>query len=171
VEAVGVKLAYKRLEQAQLIIAVFDSSVALSDEDLEIIQKVENRHCIAVINKSDLEPVLDREKIFNSFERVVEISAKNNEGLSALEAALTEIFGLDRLDAAAGIISNERQKSCVERSLELLREAKSALECGETYDAVTVLIDKAADCLLELTGEKTTEAVVDEVFSRFCVGK
>ncbi len=171
VEAVGVKLAYKRLEEAMLIIAVFDNSAVLSDEDKEIIHRVKNRHCIAVINKSDLEQKLETDEISNSFERVVEICAKNAEGLIKLEQAVSDIFRLNDIDAFTGIISNERQKSCVSKSLSSLTAALEALVAGETYDAVTVMIDEAANSLLELSGEKATEAVVSEVFSKFCVGK
>ena len=70
-----------------------------------------------------------------------------------------------------GFIANERQKNCLEKSLENVIEAKEALDEGVLLDGITVLLDSAAEKLMELTGEKASEAVVDDVFSRFCVGK
>ena len=75
------------------------------------------------------------------------------------------------IPAEKGIIANERQKSCVEKALNAVKEAVYALENGEMLDAVTVLLDEALSALLELTGEKVTDTVVNDVFSRFCVGK
>ena len=81
------------------------------------------------------------------------------------------MFRLNEVDNSAGIISTERQRLCLLNSLAYLETALSALNNGETLDAVNVLIDQAASSLLELTGEKVSEAVVNDVFSRFCVGK
>jgi tRNA modification GTPase len=69
------------------------------------------------------------------------------------------------------VFANERQKNCAQRADRYLKEALNSLNMGETLDAVTVMIDYGANSLLELTGEKATEAVVDEVFAKFCVGK
>ena len=81
------------------------------------------------------------------------------------------MFIKNYIDAELGVFANERQKRCVENSLMSVNEALEALENGENLDAITVLLDESADYLLELTGERITESVVNEVFSRFCVGK
>ncbi|HHX56399.1 MAG TPA: tRNA uridine-5-carboxymethylaminomethyl(34) synthesis GTPase MnmE, partial [Clostridiales bacterium] len=70
-----------------------------------------------------------------------------------------------------GIIANERQKNCIVQAEKLVWDSINALENGELLDAITVILDEAAGYLLELTGEKVSETVVDEVFSRFCIGK
>ena len=75
------------------------------------------------------------------------------------------------IDPDSTVFANERQKQCAEAALEKLEAAASALAMGETLDAVTVMIDFAAGELMELTGERVTEAAVNEVFSKFCVGK
>lgn len=77
----------------------------------------------------------------------------------------------DNTEANEGIIANERQKNCIERALANAAQAKIMLENGEMLDAVTVLLDSAAEDLMELTGEKSSEKVIEDVFSRFCVGK
>lgn len=171
VENMGVTLAKKKINDADLVIAVFDNSRELTAEDMEIINSTKGKHSIAVINKTDLESIIDKSIIEKSFDRVIELSAKSSEGAKLIESCVKDIFSLNSFDASSGIIANERQKKCVISAREYLAQALSVLDMGETYDAVTVLIDKAAEVLLELTGEKATEAVVNNVFSRFCVGK
>ena len=171
VENAGVQLAYKKIEEAQLILAIFDNSREIDDEDKDLIERLSGKKAIALLNKADQAPKLQKEFIANAFENVIEVSAKSGEGVEALQKALESRFALNEFDSSAGVLANERQKLCAQSALSSLCEAVEALEYGETLDAVTVLIDEAAGRLLELTGEKTTEAVVDEVFSHFCVGK
>jgi len=171
VEGVGVSLAYKKLSEADMVIAVFDNSQELSNEDFDILEKIGEKPCVAILNKSDLGNKLDREKLSTYFNRVVEISAINKTGIDELVFQLEDIFMLNQFDANSGVITNERQKLCVDGAKKSLESALNCLVSGESYDAVTVLIDKGANMLLELTGEKATEAVVANVFSRFCVGK
>ncbi len=171
VEGVGVKLAYKKLDEADLVIAVFDNSEVLSDEDKELIDKIVDKPSVAVINKSDLEQKLDRTILSTHFSKVVEISAKNSEGKEELTSVLEDILKVSNFDPNAGVICNERQRNCVISAQKNIEKAISDLSVGETYDAITVLLDEATNSLLELTGEKATEAVVDNVFANFCVGK
>lgn len=171
VEGYGVNLAYRKIETAALILAVFDNSQQLSDEDLELIEKIKGKNVVAVINKTDMDNRLDNECINKNFKYVVNISAKTGDGTEKLKNTIENIFKISEIDTSSGIIANERQRSCVEKAVSSLKEAFEALETGETLDAVTVLIDEGESYLLELTGEKITEAVVNEVFSHFCVGK
>ena len=86
-------------------------------------------------------------------------------------APLASLAGTRELDPSAGILANERQYASASRALACVQEAQDALECGMTLDAVTVSIESAIQELLELTGERASETVVDNVFHRFCVGK
>ena len=171
IEKIGVEIAYKRLEEADLIMAVFDGTQALSDDDRKLIDNVKDKKSVAIINKTDGERNIDRDYIFANFKYCVELSAKNSEGIEDLEKVLNEMFIKNDIEAEQGVIANERQKRCLENSLKSVNEALEALENGENLDAITVLLDESADYLLELTGERITESVVNEVFSRFCVGK
>ena len=81
------------------------------------------------------------------------------------------MFLKEETEADAGIIANERQMECLESAMQNAKEAKYALENGELLDAITVLLDSAASKLIELTGESASETVINNVFSRFCVGK
>lgn len=171
VEGMGVNIARKRLDNADLIFAVFDNSQELSEEDFDIINSVSGKNSIAIINKTDMENRLEVGEIKSRFNHCMEISAKNRHGIDELVEILNSLFKDGQPDFRDGIIANERQKACLDKALASINEAISALESGEFLDAVTVLLDSAADSLLELSGEKATENVVDEVFSRFCVGK
>lgn len=171
IEGIGVDIAFRKLDEADLIIAVFDGSCPLCEDDFKILEKLQNKRCIAVINKSDME-ILSDEQIINKYiENTVMISAKNNDGIEKLQSAVENIFEASEINFDNGTVSNERQKKCVDTALLQINESISALESGVMLDAVTVLIDEALQSLLELTGEKASETVVNEVFSRFCVGK
>lgn len=173
VEKIGVDIAKKKLKNAMLIIEVFDISRELDEEDLELLEYVKRlgKKVIIVLNKSDLENVVERSQLEKYSDYVIEISAKLDEGKEELQKATEKLLGIGGYDADSTIFANERQISCAERARKYLAMALESLDMGETLDAVTVMIDNGANALLELTGEKATEAVVDEVFSKFCVGK
>lgn len=173
VEKMGVELARKRLADCALVIAVFDTSAPLGEEDIELLSLVseQNKKLVAVLNKSDLGSAADKKELEKYTDHVIEISAKQGEGMDEIRAACEELFALGGYDADSTVFANERQKNCAAKALDNIRLALSSLKMGETLDAVTVMIDYAASSLMELTGEKASEAVVNEVFSKFCVGK
>lgn len=173
VEKIGVDIAKKKLKNAMLVIEVFDISRELDEEDLELLEYVKRlgKKVIIVLNKSDLENIVERSQLEKYSDYVIEISAKLDEGREELQKATEKLLGIGGYDADSTIFANERQISCAERARKYLAMALESLDMGETLDAVTVMIDNGANALLELTGEKATEAVVDEVFSKFCVGK
>lgn len=171
VENIGVNLAKRRLERAELVLAVFDSSVPLNNDDLDIIEQCKNKKAIALLNKSDLPMTADRKIIDDNFPYTVELSASTGEGRDALENAVASIFRTNEFDPNSACLTSERQRLCCVNAINHIDEAISALQMGVTLDAVNVCADCAIDALLELTGDRATSAVVDEVFSRFCVGK
>lgn len=171
VENIGVNLAKRRLERAELVLAVFDGSEPLTDDDLDIISQCESKRSVALLNKSDLPLAADRKIIENAFAHCVELSASTGEGRGELEKAVAEIFRTNEFNPNAACLTSERQRQCCVNALASIEEAIDAINCGVTLDAVNVCADCAIDALLQLTGEKATSAVVDEVFSRFCVGK
>lgn len=171
VEQIGVDRAKKRLEQCGLLLAVFDNNQILNDDDYELIKNAKNATTIAIINKIDLEQKLDTDFINDNFENVVYLSAKSGECREELTKAVEKIAGTANLNPSEGILSNERQRLAVANALSSVVEAKSALDAGLTYDAVTVSLEDAISNLLELTGESTSDEVIDRVFHNFCVGK
>ena len=171
VEKIGVERAKDRILKAGLVLAVFDSSRPLSDDDKELIELLSDAPSLAIINKTDLEKQLDTDYIQSKIKHVIFISALSGEGTAELEKQVVDIIGTAELDASQGILATERQHRSAQSAMESLNEAITALSSGITLDAVTVIIEDAINYLLELTGERVTEAVVDKVFSHFCVGK
>lgn len=171
IEGIGVDIAEKLIDSSELIIAVFDGNCPLTEDDLKLIKKLDNKKCIAVINKSDLGICIDTSEIEKNIIQIVYLSAKENDGVERLQSAVESLFEINENSFSLAVAVNERQKKCIDSALMYVESAVSALKNGEFLDAVNVLIDEAEQNLLSLTGEKVTDAVVDEVFSRFCVGK
>lgn len=171
VEKIGVEIAKNRLKSAELIFAVFDSSVPLTSEDIGLIEEIKGIPCVAVINKSDLESKIDMSYIENEFDNIVYISALNGEGINELISAVEKLFGTGGVDFTSGVLYSERQKNDALKAYEAVKEAKSAFENGFTLDAVTVSCEGAVSALLELTGQRASEEIVASVFEKFCVGK
>ncbi|MCR5110307.1 MAG: tRNA uridine-5-carboxymethylaminomethyl(34) synthesis GTPase MnmE [Ruminococcus sp.] len=171
IEGIGVDMAEKMIDSSELVIAVFDGSCPLTADDLKLIDKTKNKKCIAVVNKNDVSQQLDVKELSKYFIHIVYLSAKESTGVDVLEKEINELFSINEHTFDNVSAANERQKKCIDSALASIDEAMSALQCGEMLDAVNVIIDEAEQSILSLTGEKITDAVVDEVFSRFCVGK
>ncbi len=172
IESIGVDRAKEKIKEAGLILAVFDCSQPLEEQDLELLHMLKGRDAVAVINKTDLkEWKIDIEHLKLLIPHIVLVSASTGEGYQQLEEKVAEIIGTSKLDPSAGILASERQRNCCVKAADALQEAIAALESGMTLDAVNVCTDEALAALMELTGERVTEAVSNEVFSKFCVGK
>ena len=171
VERIGVDKAKNRLNTASLILCVFDGSQPLSDEDRELIAEIGTSSAIAVLNKSDLPPMIAADEIKARFSDVISMSAKHSDGVRELIAAIKRICAVEDFDSSEALIYNERQRSLAKKAFDSTREALTALEIGMTFDAITVSIEEAIGYLCELTGERVTDEVVDRVFHNFCVGK
>lgn len=171
VEKIGVDIMLKRLESADIILAVFDGSRELSEEDRRLLGLISGRNAVAVVNKSDLPQKLDISEIERALGAPVVISAKQDGVAEALSAAISDRLDLSRLDPDAGFLANERQRDCVIRAADSVEQALGAAAMGVTPDAVGVMLEQALDAVYELSGKRAGEEVIDEVFRRFCVGK
>lgn len=171
VEAIGVERARSRLRAAALALVVLDGSAPLSQEDRELLENLRDAPAIAIINKADLPLKMNPDKVRELCPYTVVLSAQGGDGLDELTAAVRELTGVAGLDETQPILTTERQRDALRRCRDGLSEALEAVENGMTPDAVSVSVDAAMAALLELTGERVTDTVVDEVFARFCVGK
>ena len=169
IESIGVYLAKKRIETAQLVLAVFDCTDVLNDDDLALIKGLNPNNTLVVINKTDLESRLERDT-FKGFE-TVEISAKENKGLEELTHKIGKICGTSNLSPDSAVLINERQRACAQNALNSVNEAYDTINMGLTLDAVGICLDDALSYLFELTGRRVTNEVADEIFRSFCVGK
>lgn len=171
IEKIGVQKTFDKINGAGLVIALFDNNEELNSEDIDLINKIKDMPCIAVINKIDLEDKVDKKYITNNIENVVYISAKQQDNIDELKNMIEKIAGTEDFDPSAGIVANERQRNAIRNAVNSLYEAKESLAMGMTMDAITVSLQETIDYLLELTGEKAGEEIVDSVFHNFCVGK
>lgn len=173
VERIGVELMLEKLENADIVLAVFDGARELSDEDRRLLKLLKDKRVIAVINKSDLERRLDIGEITAELAgaAVMELSAKEEKSADILGNAVMERLELSDFSANAGFIANERQRACVLRAADELYEADAAAKLGVTPDAIGVSLERALDAIYELSGKSASEEVIAEVFKRFCVGK
>lgn len=169
VEGVGVNLAKERLSSAQLVLAVFDASEELDNNDREIIPLLEKERTVVILNKSDKGEKIDK-TAFDGFKAVV-ISAKENAGEAELENLVKQVVGLGQIDPAAAVLLSERQRDLAYKASAAVNEAETLLSAGYTIDAVGVCVDDALAALYTLDGKRVTNEVADEVFRRFCVGK
>lgn len=168
VEKAGVDRSYDKLNNAMIVIAVFDVSNPLDDDDKTIIDTLSD-NAIIVLNKTDLDTKADI-GVFSG-KTVVKISAKNHHGIEELENAILKKIKVDNINTNDAVLITDRQFDCVDRALKSLNEAKTAMENNVTLDAVGICIDDCLSALLELTGKRVTNEVTNEIFSRFCVGK
>lgn len=171
IEKIGVDKAKQRLNTAELVIAVFDASNKESDDDITLLNKLKGTNLIAVINKEDLDNKFNVNLVRDVTENIVYMSAKSKTGIAEFEDMVEKVVGTADFDSSVAILSNERQRNLTKLAEKSLCEAIFALESGMTYDAVTVALEEAISHLCELTGERVTETVVDNVFHSFCVGK
>ena len=171
VEKIGVDRALSAAQASDLVIAVFDGSAPLTEEDYNAMEAASAcEKSIAVLNKSDMEQVVIAEELADKFSTVCVLSAKNQTGLDELEAAVAALFPIP--DAPVGeILTNARHADAVGRALESLYAAKEAMVLGITPDAVLTEAEEAMAALGELTGKTIREDVTNRIFSRFCVGK
>ena len=169
VEKFGVTKAKEKIDNAELLLAVFDNSVPLDHDDRQLLDNILDKKCIIILNKTDLEPAFNKNDLGN-FE-IVEVSAKIGDGFDTLAKSINHVCKTDMLSPDDTVLINERQRDCVSRAQSAICAARDALLCGMTLDAVGVCVDDAIASLLELTGKRVTNEVCDEIFKRFCVGK
>ena len=170
VERIGVEIMLKKLENADIVLAVFDGSREFEDEDRRLIERLSGKTVMPVVNKSDLESKLDINEI-TTLGEPLKISAKSGDIAELLGGEITKRLRLDRLDASAGFLANERQRSCVIAAAEAVDSALAAAVSGVTPDVVGVGLERALDSIYELSGKRASDEVINEVFKRFCVGK
>lgn len=171
IEAEGIRRSWKKLEEAGLILAVFDGSEPLTREDLALAQRCAGRPAIALVNKEDKPTQFDAEVVAPYFAMVLPVCCQEEGARRLIASAVARLLGTSRIDPHAASLSGQRQLAAATRARDALCGAQEALHGGFGLDAVSVCVDDALNALCELTGENASERVIDEVFERFCVGK
>ena len=171
IEAEGIRRSWKKLDEAGLILAVFDGSESLTREDLALARRCAGRPAIALVNKEDKPTRFDAEIIAGDFAMVIPVCCQEEGSRKVIAAAVARLLGTNQIDPHAASLSGQRQLAAATRARDAVAGALDAVEGGFGLDAVSVCVDDALDALCELTGENASEAVINEVFERFCVGK
>ena len=171
IEAEGIRRSWKKLDEAGLVLAVFDGSEPLTREDLALARKCAGRPAIALINKEDKPTRFDAEVIAPYFAMVLPVCCQEEGARKLIASAVARLLGTNQIDPHAASLSGQRQLAAATRAREAVTGALEAAAGGFGLDAVSVCVDDALDALCDLTGENASEAVINEVFERFCVGK
>lgn len=174
VEKIGVNKAKNLIAGADLIIAVFDKSEALSDEDLEIIELINEKQSIVLLNKTDLPAAFEISDISDKIkhDNIFEISALNNQGLDKLENTLKDMFFEGSINIKQDtIVTNVRHKIQLEKAIKNIEDALESIRAGVTVDCIEVDLKDAWSNLGEISGDTVKEDIIDKIFKEFCVGK
>lgn len=176
IEAEGIRRSWKKLEEAGLVLAVFDLAAPLNEEDLEIARRCQGRPALAILNKQDLAGqgeafTAAQQQLAPYFKAIIPLTARDAASLQPLCQAVAQLLGTANLDPNAAALCSARQLSAAKEARDALAEALNSQEDGFGLDAAGVCISDAQRALARLTGEDATEATIDEVFSTFCVGK
>ena len=173
VEKIGVGKARQMAEDADLILYVVDSSMPLDENDQEIMELLKGRKSITIYNKTDLTPVVDIEFLKEkTASPVILISAVEETGISQLEDEIRRMFFQGELSFNDEVyITNARHKAALEEALESLKLVKNSIEMGMAEDFFSIDLMNAYESLGRIVGESVGEDLVNEIFSKFCVGK
>lgn len=170
VEKIGVEKSKNIIEKSNMVIALFDGSREFDKEDKEILKEIKGKKAIILINKVDLPQKLDKSEI-KEFE-TIEISVKDNKGINSLIEKIKELFNLNEIETGDfTYLSNARQISIIKEALALSEEIKSQNEKNTPVDLIQIDIQKLWEKLGELTGDTYKDELLDEIFSKFCLGK
>ena len=173
VEKIGIERSIKYAKEADLVILIIDASKKLSNEDIEILGFVEPKKTIIILNKMDLEQKVDvNEKEISKFQNIIKISALKKEGIEDLYEKIGNMFNLNQINVDSDIvITNQRHKCQIEKAIKNLNLALESLEKNMPIDIVAISLKDVLSDLGEITGEEASEEIINEIFSRFCLGK
>ena len=174
VEKIGIAKSREIAKEADLIIAIFDSTKELSPEDLEILNLIKGKKSIVILNKIDLNAILSEndDRFTNVSDNILKLSALNGEGLEKLYETISKMFSLNEINLDNELlITNVRHKNIIEKAIQNVKMANEALLNGMPIDIITIYIKQILDDLGEITGDCVTEDIINEIFSKFCLGK
>ncbi|MGF7002666.1 tRNA modification GTPase [Lachnospiraceae bacterium PFB1-21] len=178
IEKIGVEKAKQYVDKADLILYVIDASDKLSEEDLDIMKLIGDKKTIVLLNKTDLALNVTEEEVLSTINsnksdiKVIQISAKENEGITKLEETITAMFYDGKISFNNEIyITNARQQSALLEASQSLSSVKTSLEANMPEDFYTIDLMDAYESLGKITGESIGEDLVNEIFSKFCMGK
>ena len=174
VEKIGIEKTKEMTKEAELVIAIFDSSEELTKEDMEILDLIKDKKTIIVLNKSDLPSKTNENdvRLKKASESIINISALNKKGIEGLYDEISKLFNLNEINLDHEIvITNLRHKNLINKANKNVKKAKEALKQKMPLDIIAIFIKDILEDLGTITGEIATDDIIDEIFSKFCLGK
>ena len=172
VESIGVEKSLKIMEESDLILFMVNNNEEITDDIIELLNKIGNKNYLLLINKTDLERKIDLDKINVEKSKIVELSVKDNKGIDDLKNKIIELFNLNSLETKdPTYLSNTRSLSILRRCLEAIKEVEKGLINDMPIDMIELDIKNIWEELGKINGTSYEEELLDEMFSRFCLGK
>ena len=174
VEKIGIAKSREIAKQADLVIAIFDSSKDLDKQDEEILEIAKNKKSIIILNKIDLNSAIDEEdkRLKDTNSKIIKISALNNIGIEGLQKEIVKLFNLNEINLDNEVvITNIRHKNLISKAIENVKKAKETTNDKMPLDIIAIFIKNILEDLGEITGEIVTDDIIDEIFAKFCLGK
>lgn len=178
VEKIGIEKSKENIRTADLCLFVIDSSEPITEDDRRIAKAVSKKRTVVLLNKSDKPAAVREDDVYNELnispEAILKTSALKSEnafGIDDLEETVSEMFVSGKLNSDEVYLSNERQRDSLLKADAAIERAEAELNCGMPYDLLFIDLEDALSALGEITGETVQQEIVDDVFSRFCVGK
>lgn len=174
VEKIGITKSREIANTADLIIAIFDASKELEEEDVEILELSKNKKSIIILNKIDLNSKIkeDDQRLKEASDYIIKISALNNIGIDKLYTVITNLFNLNEINLDNDIvITNVRHKNLITKAIENVKKAEENVKNKMPLDIIAIFIKDILEDLGNITGEIVTDDIIDEIFAKFCLGK
>lgn len=170
VEQIGVKKSYEVLEKADLLLLILDSSREISEIDKELLKKAKNKETIVLLNKIDLNQKLEIDKIKNY--EIIKISVKENIGIEELKKTIISKFNLEKIaNSDYTYLSNARQIALIKECVKISKQIEKSNKNHTSVDLIEIDLKLLWEKLGEITGETYKDELLDEIFSKFCLGK
>ena len=173
VEKLGIEKSKKLAKEADLCIVIIDSSKKLNSEDKDILNMVEPKKTIIILNKIDLKTLVDKDTdLISNFKNVIKISALKKEGIEDIYQKISQMFNFNEINLDNEIvITNERHKNIIKKAIENINKAEESIDKNMPVDIVAISIKDVLANLGEITGDVASEEIINEIFARFCLGK
>lgn len=174
VEKIGIAKSREIAKDADLIIAIFDITQELTQEDIEILELIKNKKSIILLNKTDLQPVLKEndQRLQKQNSKIIKISALNKEGIEELQEEIAKMFHLNEINLDnETIITNIRHKNLITKAIENIEKTKETINKKMPLDIIAIFIKDILEDLGTITGEEVGEDIINEIFAKFCLGK
>lgn len=174
VEKIGIEKSKEYIKNSDLIIAIFDATKELKQEDIEILEMIKDKNAIIVLNKEDLNSNIleNEERILDANKKIIKISALRKTGIEEIYDEIANLFNINKLQIEDGeFITNIRHKNSIENAIKKLQKSKQVIIDNMPIDIISIDIKDALEELGKITGDSVSEDIIKEIFKKFCLGK